>query len=308
MWRDVASLVVSPETPPTFYAIAGLGIYRSTDRAATWVPDPRDGLPGDATLYSLAIDYRAPGTLYVTTSAGIYLLQAGRWTLVNTLAARSLAVDLEASHVLWAGVPYSTEYGALVLRSEDAGRTWAPAGAGLPGDRQNWVAQILMDPVRPDTLYANVRSSGRRGWPEGWLYRGGRNGTWELLPMGAPIDPTACMANGLALDPNGRRLWVGCDAYYYNVNRLSLFWTEDLDTPSARDVAWQHVADLGTSPAAGTVSAVRALAVDAGTSPSAVYVARPATREPSGEGLPLAMLVTRNQGATWDAVPAPQLP
>jgi len=304
----VASLVISPEVPPTYYLLIGDGIYRSTDRGATWLAVPPPDLPAGAALYSLALDYRAPETLYATSSAGIYVRRDGTWALVNTLPARCLAVDLQESHILWAGVFYSTEYNSLVLRSDDAGRTWSAAGAGLPGDRQNWVAHILIDPANPETMYANVRSTGRHGWPEGWLYRGGHAGSWEPLPLPTPIDPLACMVNGLALDPQEHRLWVGCDAYYYNENRLALARSANYDETNSRDVVWESLANLAEPGEGIYYGYVRALAADAGEVPSRIFVALSAGPDGVGAALPQDVLFTRDGSTTWEVLPLPAIP
>ncbi len=302
-WPRITGIVIAPTDPPVMYALVGAMLCRSEDAGTTWVTEPLDGVAADATLCALAIDYRQPATMYLCTSAGIYRREGGRWAFVHTLVARSLAVDMIDSSVLWAGVVYSTEYGSLLLKSEDGGQTWARAGDGLYGGP---VVQLLVDPANPETMYANTRYGGRFGWPEGYLFRGGRAGHWEPLRLGETFGPGACMALGIALDPKGHRLWVGCDAYYYNEARLVVMSSTNYDAPDSSQIAWETFTPFGDLAPGGYVGGMRPLAVDAQGVP-ALYVGRERGFS-GGDGLPRQeVLVSRDQGVTWEALPIPAL-
>ncbi|HOG46749.1 MAG TPA: hypothetical protein PLB78_08905, partial [Anaerolineae bacterium] len=106
-------------------------LYRSTDRGDAWREEARSGLPSDAYINSVTIDYQHPETMYAVATQGIYRRQGeGAWELVNTLYARTLAVDLQDSNLLWAGVFWrASDMDAVIVKS------WEPLdlGAFQPG-------------------------------------------------------------------------------------------------------------------------------------------------------------------------------
>ena len=71
---SVVALAIDPGTPSTLYAgTAGDGIFKSTNRGATWSP-LNTGL---TTLFinALAIDPQTPTTVYAATRHGVFVLQ-----------------------------------------------------------------------------------------------------------------------------------------------------------------------------------------------------------------------------------------
>ncbi|HPL29963.1 MAG TPA: hypothetical protein PLG21_18090, partial [Anaerolineae bacterium] len=81
----MTSLVVTPDEPPLCYLVIGGRLYRSTDRGDAWREEARSGLPSDAHINSVTIDYQHPETMYAATTQGIYRRQGeGAWELVNT--------------------------------------------------------------------------------------------------------------------------------------------------------------------------------------------------------------------------------
>jgi len=304
----VWSLVVTPEEPPRFYAVVDDALYQSDDRGATWQAADLSGVAVGAFIWSVAVDYRNPSVMYLTTSEGIFRrVGAEAWAFVHPLQAMALAVDFVDSNVLWAGVSFTTEYNAVILKSTDGGRTWGKADLGISAWVNYAVRAIVIDPTNPNILYANVRYGGRFGWPEGWVYRGGRDGHWEPLNLpsssGSEFSEDACMPNGLAFDPNLRRLYVGCDAYYYNEDHLLLLRSDNAYAEHSEDVAWKWAASFGMME--GYVfGGVRALAVDA-REPKSLFVAvndarlgQPAYR----------IMVSHDDGATWEDLQLSGLP
>ncbi len=304
----VRSLVVSSAEDRTLYAIIGDNAYRSADGGATWMPLDLTGIAPASRLFALALDYRNPSVMYLTASSGIYRrVGASAWEFVHPLNAQALAVDFVDSNVLWAGVSWTTEYKAVILKSTDAGRTWGKADFGIQAYLGYGVTRILIDPVNPDVLYANLRYGGRFGWPEGWLYRGGRAGNWEPLPVGdqptgGGFSEGACMPHGLAFDPNLRRLYVGCDAYYYNNSRLFVLASDNAHEPDSRNIAWAEALSLGTLTPPFALGYLEPLAVDA-RAPKALYVAVSGTGTVSAQ--PYRLLVSRDDGQTWLDLPVP---
>jgi len=152
----VTSLIVTPDEPPLCYLVIGGRLYRSTDRGDAWREEARSGLPSDAHINSVTIDYQHPETMYAATTQGIYRRQGeGAWELVNTLYARTLAVDLQDSNLLWAGVFWrASDMDAVIVKSEDGGRIWGKADYGI--ELGGVAEQMLVDPKNPNVLWASA--------------------------------------------------------------------------------------------------------------------------------------------------------
>jgi photosystem II stability/assembly factor-like uncharacterized protein len=131
-----------------------MGVFKSLDGGASW--DARNsGLPGKLYLYALAIDPQRESTLYAVLAGG------------------------------------------GVFKSSDGGESWSAVNAGLPtisvNGRQSYlVTSLVIDPVHPDTLYANGNG----------VYRSTDGGaTWKAVNMGL----TTFGVNSLAIDSQDTR-------------------------------------------------------------------------------------------------------
>jgi hypothetical protein len=149
------------------------------------------GIAPASRLFALALDYRNPSVMYLTASSGIYRrVGASAWEFVHPLNAQALAVDFVDSNVLWAGVSWTTEYKAVILKSPDAGRTWGKADFGIQAYLGYGVTRILIDPVNPDILYANLRYGGLTS--DNAHEPDSRNIAWaEALSLGTLTPPFA---------------------------------------------------------------------------------------------------------------------
>ncbi|MCB2230833.1 hypothetical protein KQH82_08980 [bacterium] len=139
----VAALAVHPSFPDVVYAgSASGGLYKSVDRGMTWESIFDD--EGIASIGALAIHPNNPNVVYCGTG--------------------------EAN-----GAPYAWG-GKGIFRSDDGGATWTPVGLA----ESNQIARIVIDPLRPDTMF--VAAMGRQ-WgtnPERGVYRSFDGGqTWE---------------------------------------------------------------------------------------------------------------------------------
>jgi hypothetical protein len=307
----VKSMVVTPDDPPVYYLVVGDGLYRSIDRGATWQAEGLSGVPAVAAVTTCAIDYRHPQSMYLGTDRGLYHRDGALalWRLVNTLRVVSLAVDLLNPDVLWAGTPWNTETRAVIVKSEDQGRTWGKADDGIAlGDGGSWVNALLIDPHNPNVIWAHVRPWTRHDWPQGLVFRGGRDGHWEHLSLGDAFDsaaperwnrPDVCFVSGLAYDPNLNALYAGCDISYYNgdTRTYRLLRSLNADAPNSADVSWDVASELAQAPA-GTLSTncVRPLAVDA-REPKGLFVFLELAQA-SGV-VQYRWLVSHDDGSTW---------
>ncbi len=315
----VKGLVITPDEPPVYYLVVGDALYRSSDRGARWGVETLQGLPPEALVSVAAVDYRNPQAMYLGTSNGLFRRESAQeaWRLVNTLQVTALAVDLQNSDVLWAGVAWTTAVRAVIVKSNDRGRTWSKADYGMQlGFPGTWVGAILIHPKNPNVIWAHVRPETRHDWPRGLVFRGGRDGTWEQLPLGAPFDfasgpdvwknQDVCFVSGLAYDPNLNALYAGCDISYYNGESRTyrLLRSLNADAPNSMEVRWEVLAELGTAHGL-SVNSVRPLAVDA-RQPKSLFVFMDVTRE---VGQPrFRLLVSDDDGKTWDDMPLKGLP
>ena len=318
----VKCLVVTPDEPPVYYLVAGDALYRSLDKGATWGGEPLPGVPAGARVNTVAVDYRHPQTAYLGTDRGLYCRESsqGTWGLVNTLQVTALAVDFVNSDVLWAGTPWSTELHAVIVRSVDRGRTWGAADDGIElGDGYAWIGAILINPNNPNMMWAHVRPGTRHDWPQGLVFRGGRDGHWERLPLGDEFafDPTrgvaqspdVCFVSGLAYDSSRNALYAGCDISYYNGDKRGyhLLRSANADASNSGAVRWELASELAAAPQdALGVNVVRPLAVDA-REPRAliVFVDLTQSEEPQRT---YRLLVSHDDGVSWGQMGGEGLP
>src|SRR5581483_3241652 len=128
----VASIAVHPDRPEVLYSALNKGLYKSTDRRATWKAI-EEGL-GTFQILSIAINPAVPSTLYVGTfSDGVYRsVDSGRnWALINSgmrdyiAVVNALAVDPKTPTTLYAGTTMG------VYKSLDNGGSWERITTGL---------------------------------------------------------------------------------------------------------------------------------------------------------------------------------
>ncbi|HUZ77993.1 MAG TPA: sialidase family protein [Chloroflexota bacterium] len=153
MWyRDIHQIALRPSQPDELFMTTGIGFYRSEDAGLTWThvtgPESRVGYP-DQLVFSPLDD------------SVVYHSGARRDPMTWRQSGRA---------------------DATVLRSHDAGRTWEPAGRGLP-----------------DQMRHNIEAMGVAGYPGGYMLFIGDTGgnvfasedeaeSWTLIAEGlAPI-------------------------------------------------------------------------------------------------------------------------
>ncbi len=118
MTDAIYSLAINPVMTTILYTGTwGQGIYKSTNGGASWKA-MNSGLPSKAYVRSIAINHKAPSTLYAST-----------------------------------GDPYSNIRGALYM-STDGGAHWNAVNSGLP--LPVYVSSIAIDPVTPSIIYSGT--------------------------------------------------------------------------------------------------------------------------------------------------------
>jgi uncharacterized protein (TIGR03437 family) len=158
----------------TIYVATAFGPYKSIDSGATWVqlfatvnnPLLSNRLNADA----IAVDPLDPSTVYfVRGPSGFYKSTDGgqSWSATLTLGytlggdenhPQALAIDPVKTNVIYS-VAYPTSGGPVILKSTDAGATFAPtthlpAPSDDPSQDGVSVAAITMDPSHSGVLYA----------------------------------------------------------------------------------------------------------------------------------------------------------
>jgi len=213
----------------TLYAGTPDGVYRSTDRAASWeaaTAGLRDPVTDQiAAVEALALDPRDASTLYAAGGSGLYVSHdsAATWSRLEVpqaagdRAVHGIAVDPASSSRLFAG------HATGLFRSTDGGVTWSlpalPAGAIL-------FSAFAFDRGRPGLAYAAgqkgvVRSQdGGASWQRtslefeptsalavdshGVVYAGTERGVFRSTDHAAvwqQLDLTFVAANGLTQAP-----------------------------------------------------------------------------------------------------------
>lgn len=286
--RDgISGLATDPRRPERVYALLFEGLWESRDGGLTWSgaydPDrffpPVPGSPGSYDYgVAVAIAPSRPDTVYVAKDLAFYRsVDGGRgWQRFpvppSPYQPLRLAVDPREPSTVYA----ATAAGARVSR--DGGATWSSVNQGLPLDSQGrlGVADVAIDPSRPEVLYAGLAgvpgegvvqdlgiarsSNGGRRWSLGTqdglsaarfgLVRAGERGVYyvTLNPIDLSFSFTRAFRTG-----DGGRTW----------------------SPIAEAIAGQGIADLAVDPAA----------------PDVLYAA-------TGEGV----WKSRDRGARWQRV------
>jgi photosystem II stability/assembly factor-like uncharacterized protein len=196
--NNVFCLAIDPRRPAILYlGTLNLGIYKSTDAGASWSPSPR-GLSANPAVYALAIDPRAPNTVFAGTGAGIFKTTDGgaHWTpknggLPDPPLVSDLEIDPKRPAVVYAAVGASGLY-----KSTNGGDAWTPSNRGLPA--QQGIDTLAIDPRRSATVYASTYAG---------LFKS-TNGGASWFPSNAGLPKS--VVNALVIDPrNPRTLFAG---------------------------------------------------------------------------------------------------
>jgi len=174
---------------------------------------------------------------------------------------RSLAPDPADPQRLWAGARSNSEPGNAVFRSRDGGRSWEPAGRGLPGGEE----VTLLRAVAPQTLLVLVDDAG--------LFRSADGGdSWTKVGSGLP----GLAVREIAADPNEpARLFAAFEQGLFRSADGGATWTRVEGALAQEDVEAVAVAPDGKVYAGSFGGVFRS--TDAG-----------ATFTPIGDGLPVS--------------------
>jgi len=129
----IVGLALDPSSPNKVFAANFFSILKSADGGLTWAPKA-SGLPPDVYISDLGLDSHSPNNLYAGTDHGVYKSTdtGENWTLANqgitSLNITALAVDPNASGVVYAATYVIAESKGYLFKSTDGGANWTPAG------------------------------------------------------------------------------------------------------------------------------------------------------------------------------------
>jgi photosystem II stability/assembly factor-like uncharacterized protein len=170
---DVMTMTIDRRDPALVYATACSGIYRSSDAAGKWTRIR--GIPSSSRrTRSFAQSPDSPDTLFAGTTEGIWSSDDGgsNWRL---LTRKDVIVN--AVLALPGGIMLAGAEGAGVLRSLDAGRTWAASNQGFS---ERFVSRAVFDP-EGNRLLVGVWGDRRHG---GVFSAPKPDGPWSRLGPG----------------------------------------------------------------------------------------------------------------------------
>ncbi len=301
---DLFSISPNPRSPEIVYASACSGVYRSSDRAASW---KRLKLRSDRYAIRAQIVYldpTDPNRIYVGTTEGLYFSpdDGKSWARLTSadITVNAIQVDPENSRRILIG----TEYHGIMI-SEDGGGGWKESNSGFVHRQIPWV---LPDPLNARRYFFGLHSgvgglciydsrkgnwdlsqieSGMRifsflilpqnqgyiaGGAQGvhWREKGG--GPWKKLT--GPIAKRTVYS--LEIDPGGSVIYAGTD---HGIYRTSVSAMNFRTPPNYRfsPKVWRLTASKG--------------------SPGAVYA-----------GTSMGLLRSWDKGTTWNVVSAAGLP
>ncbi|MBM4371962.1 MAG: hypothetical protein FJ098_09925, partial [Deltaproteobacteria bacterium] len=201
------------------------GLWSTMDGGLTWDPSGQ-GLPPGGT-FALLRDLDAPESLFVGTTAGVWLsndgeefFPAGDWEAAWG-TPMELYQDPGDGDRLFAitepsprhGLPPETAEETLypkraLVRSTDRGATWEPVSGGVP--ENSGPLQVLADPLSEDVYYLATASEGILRSLDGGL-------SWEPWTIGLPGPRTGAFGrlrgHPMSFSPSGDRLYLGTSGF-----------------------------------------------------------------------------------------------
>ncbi|MBP7867474.1 MAG: hypothetical protein KA419_16190 [Acidobacteria bacterium] len=222
--RALNGLVLDPTNPDRLFASCTDGVYRSSDRGASWAfaPHGREGLyflglrgafGGAPTLHAFGMYYPGgPIGVCRSSDGGVTWSETRLGENVQGAYPFDLAPAPSNPSVLYLSamlVIGNSEHSARIFRSADGGATWEDVSGDLPPE--NEFTGLAVDPGQPDTVYA----TGLRGT----FASNGGGGAWSAGQGPAP-------GYAVAVDPsNPAVVYVGSLGKCYRSPDRGQHWT-----------------------------------------------------------------------------------
>ena len=210
---DIGILVLHPNDPNTIYVVTSTGLFKSPDGGKSWVPlNQGDDFTSSQQFQSLVVLPTSPPRFYLASKQGLYTRKENDtgWVSVGKpfegKRISALAYDIRTGRlyvaVLHGGTLETLHDGGLFV-SDDRIKNWTRLGKEFD---QDWIREILIDPVNPKILY--VSTSGR-----GVLKSRDGGRTWKETNAGLN-DPERDVRS-LVMDPHDRTiLYAGSHGHW----------------------------------------------------------------------------------------------
>jgi ligand-binding sensor domain-containing protein len=206
---DVISLVLSPGDPAVLLAGTGGGLFRTTNRGASWTA--ASGPPND-NIDAIAFDPSSPSIAYAVSIGGWVGKSTdggATWQAlggdVSTQRPWAVAVDPSSGARVFVGTIDNGVY-----KSENAGVSWTARNEGLENLH---VAAIAVDPTNSSNLYAGTDNGGAFRSQDG-------GATWTDFSTGLEGDDV----DAIVVDAAGRA-YLGNNAGVYGALDGGLGWS-----------------------------------------------------------------------------------
>jgi inosine-uridine nucleoside N-ribohydrolase/photosystem II stability/assembly factor-like uncharacterized protein len=187
----LVEVAIHPRAPQIVYANTWGGLFQSTDGGASWRRRPAPTYIGH-----FAVDPEDARTVYAA-GGEVYRTQDGgaSWVRLPLDVQSPVNVILMAFSAASSPVIYAVSYqsyeqpGVWLWSGADAGMSWVRAGR-IRAAGESEPIQVLVDPLRPATVYVQVRTKG--------VFRSDDGGkTWGRASAGLAI----ATLSSLAVDP-----------------------------------------------------------------------------------------------------------
>jgi hypothetical protein len=282
----VSAVAIAPSDPRVIYAKAGLtALVKSTNGGATWrqINLPSDsGVGGE--IIEIVVDPRDPDVVYAAARFGRFLRSTdggASWTgtviedgecvfptafVLDPRNPRRLAVTGGQETACQRG----GETSCLTLETTDAGASWTCL-------REEGFQDLVLDPRRPENLYA----TGSDGDLRGVFKSTDRGRTWDLS-----WDSGFGIPGPLAVSSRGT-LWAASEIELVRSRNSGETWRPFSQGLPANAI----VSEIATAP----------------SNPSVVYVST-FTYDEAGNFAEFGLYVSTNNGASWRRLAGPRLP
>ncbi len=224
-------LTIDPQDSNTVYAATQIGVFRSTDGAATF-----NGYswPRATPISSLVIDPQS--TVYAGSIGVSRSTDTGTsWTPANSgmpqgYTVVALAVDPHAPATIYAGTDAyecGTGYAVGIYKSADGGANWTDTRSGIGCG----ITALAADPQNPGTVYAGNQYHG--------VYKSTDGGaSWNTANAGLPSGFVGPAVNALAVDPqNSGTLYASAAGGLFKSTDGAASWSKTGLTAAATALA-----------------------------------------------------------------------
>jgi photosystem II stability/assembly factor-like uncharacterized protein len=236
---SIGAIAVAPSNPRMVYVGSGEadmrsqisygnGVYVSEDGGKTW---RHGGLDDSQQIGAIAVDPRDANVAFAAVLGHAYAGNATRgvyrtgdggrtWTRVlfrgEDVGAIAVAIDPARPDTVFAALwqtrrppwnvyPPSSGPGSGLWRSDDSGRTWKPAGDGLPTEGLGRIG-VAFAPSRPGRIYALVDAKA------GGMFRSDDGGAkWTRVSGDKRIWNRGWYFGGVTADPKNADVVYACD-------------------------------------------------------------------------------------------------